>query len=734
MTGLAARARLAILGTVMPKMTDAALRAILAAAKADALAGLSAGRLSQDRADALSYYLGDVSKDLPVADGRSCAVSMDVADTIEGLMPALMEVFCGSDEVVRFDPVGPEDVAAAEQETDYVNHVFMQQNPGFLVLYSFVKDALLSKVGVAKVFWDRRESEERETYLDQPDQVFALLAADPEVEVVAHSERADPDHPGQSLHDVTVARRRTHACARVAPVPPEEFGIARRARSIRDADYCFHEVVRTESDLIDAGYDPGQIRRLPSHAAAAGIEASARDTVDEGTDAGDGLNAATRAILVTEHYIRMDYEGTGKARLYRVTTGGEDHAVLTCGGEPEIVEEDFIPFAAMTPIIVTHRFFGRSIADLVMDIQRIKTALLRALLDNAYLANNPRVELAESHASEDTLDDLLVSRPGGVIRTRTPGGVTWQPVPTIGGHVLPLLEYQDVTREWRTGVTRQGQGIDADSLQNQTATAATQLYNAAQARMKLIARIFAETGIKDLFALLHATIRKHGRQAQTVRLKNAWVAVDPRDWKSRNDMTINVGLGTGGRSERMAQVMALIGLQKEALAAGLTNLVTVENLYNAAKELARVLELKNVDLFFSNPAGRPVAEQPNPVLVQAKAQAELETLQAQAGIALQSKKAEAELALQERKFQLDRELKLLEHQLKVEERKAAAIAKAVTAPAGDDSDAEASGPGPSATAALLAEFMQMLRAANAPKRVVRDEQGRVVGVEPVPSL
>lgn len=720
----------------MPKkMPDTELRAILAAAKSDALAGLSANRLAQERADALSYYLGDMSDELPVRDGQSHAVSMDVSDTIEGLMPSLMEVFCGSDEVVRFEPVGPEDVAAAEQETDYVNHVFMQQNPGFLVLYSFVKDALLSKVGVAKVFWDRSESEQRETYLDQSDQVFALLAGDPEVEVVAHTTRDDPDNPGQALHDVTIARKKTYACARVAPVPPEEFGIARRARSIKDADYCFHEVVRSQSELIDAGYDAEQVRSLPGHTAVNGIEASARDTVDESTGTGDdAVNAATRAIRVTEHYIRLDYEGAGKARLYRVTTGGDDNTVLTRDGEPEIVEEDFIPFAAMTPIIVTHRFFGRSIADLVMDIQRIKTALIRALLDNAYLANNPRVEMAESHVSDTTLDDLLVSRPGGVIRTKMPGGINWQAVPTVGSHVFPLLEYQDVTREWRTGVTRQGQGIDANALQNQTATATTQLYNAAQARMKLIARIFAETGIKDLFALLHATIRKHGKQGQTVRLRNTWVAVDPRNWRSRNDMTVNVGLGTGGRSERMAQVMALIGLQKEALAAGLTNLVSVENLYNSAKELARVLELKNVDLFFSNPSGKSVPAQPDPLLQQAKAQADLQQLQVQAGIALQSKKDEAELALQERRFQLESQLKLLEHQLKAEERKAATLAKLASEDApmnrgGEAPDAVPAGHG--ATAILLAELMQTLRAVNAPKRVVRDEQGRVVGVEPV---
>lgn len=709
----------------MPRMSEADLKAVLSAEKADALAATGASRLSQERADALAYYLGDMSKEFPVEDGRSTAVSMDVADTIEGLMPSLMEVFCGNDEVVRFEPVGPEDVAAAEQETDYVNHVFMQQNPGFLVLYSFIKDALLSKTGIAKVYWDRRESEQRETFLDQPDAVFALLAADPEVEVVAHSEHDDPGSPGGRLHDVTVARRTEYACARVAPVPPEEFGIARRARSIRDADYCFHEVVRSQADLVADGYDAAQVRALPGHAGAGGAEADMRDTVGERARNGDGaLNEAARPIRVTEHWIRMDYQGDGRARLYRVTTAGEEGAVLRRGGEPEIVEEDFIPFAAMTPVIMTHRFFGRSIADLVMDIQRIKTALLRSLLDNAYLANNPRVEVADSHAGDSTLDDLLVSRPGGIVRTRQPGGIQWQTVPTIGGHVFPLLEYQDATREWRTGVTRQGQGIDAGALQNQSATAVSQVYSAAQARMRLIARIFAETGVKDLFALLHATIRRHGRQAQTVRLRNSWVAVDPRNWRSRQDLTINVGLGSGGKSERLAQIMTLIGLQKEAVAAGLTSLVGIDNLYNSARELARILELKNVDLFFSDPAGRPAPAPPDPLQQQLHAQAELERLHAQSAIAREASKAEAALALQERRFALEKELRLLEHRLKAEERQAGALADAIGAPAGEGGDA---GPG----AALLAELLQTLRAVTAPKRVVRDAQGRVTHVEPM---
>src|SRR5450755_1501335 len=176
----------------MSKMSTSDLKSMLASEKANALAAISAARLMEERADAMDYYLGDMAKDMPAQDGRSRAVSTDVADTIEGLMPSLMDIFAGSDEVVRFEPVGPEDEAAAQQETDYVNHVFMQQNPGFMVLYSFIKDALLSKVGIVKVWWEEREEESRETYLDQPDDAFALLVADPDIEIVAHSERPDP--------------------------------------------------------------------------------------------------------------------------------------------------------------------------------------------------------------------------------------------------------------------------------------------------------------------------------------------------------------------------------------------------------------------------------------------------------------------------------------------------------------------------------------------------------------
>jgi hypothetical protein len=671
---------------------------------------MAASKLSDERASALNYYMGNMSKDMPAPDGRSKAVSSDVADTIEGLMPPLMEIFAAGEEVVQFAPVGPEDVAAAEQETDYANHVFMQQNPGFLVLYSFIKDALLSKVGVVKVWWECRDEVERETYLDQPDDAFALIVSQPGVEIVEHTERDVPllvrsesvmagldpaihllakkmdprvkpagdelapdgsPAPRPKLHDVTIEIRRRRECAHVEGVTPEEFGISRRARSIKDTDYCFHDVFRTESQLVAQGYDREQVKKLPSYTLAHTIEEQARDTVNESTlwQGDDGLNASSRLIRITQHYVRMDYEGNDEAALYRCTTAGEEGELLLRDGAPDVVREDVIPFAAMTPVIVTHRFFGRSIAALVMDIQRIKTALLRALLDNAYLANNPRTEVPESHATETTLDDLLVSRPGGIVRTKMPGGLSVIEHPDIGNHVFPLLQYQDATREWRTGVSRQGQGVDPNALQNQVATIANQMFNASQAKVKLIARIFAETGIRDLFSLLHMTIRKNGSQAQTVRLRNQWVTVDPRDWRARNDMTINVGLGTGSKAEQLAHLQLIVGAQKEAIAAGL---VSAKNLFHSAKELVKLAGHKNVDAFFTppgapgdpnDPTSAPIQPPPDPKHAETAAKAQAEQAKIAADAAHQKMKLDAQLAFEREKFALEKELKLLDLQI-----------------------------------------------------------------------
>ena len=672
----------------MPKTMDALeLRTILSAQKADALAATQSAKLSRERERADRYYMGDMSEDLPSEEGRSAAVSSDVADTIEGLMPSLMDIFAGSDEVVRFEPVGAEDEEAAQQETDYVNHVFMQKNPGFMVLYSFVKDALLSKVGIVKVWWETREEEERETYFDLTEDQFALLAqgvleSSGSLEIVEHTAKTD-EATGVPLHDVTVLQTKKYAQAKVLGVPPEEFGIERNARTIKDCNYCFHDIVtKTRSQLVAEGYDENQVNALPEYSGLTNSEEIARDSVWESSGDSSSANKASQAVRITEHYCRLDYNGDGKPQLYQIVTGGDQGEVLKRDGKLAIEEVDFIPFAAATPIPITHRFFGRSVADLVIEIQKVKTALMRGLLDNLYLHNDPRVEVAEANAGPNTLDDLLVSRRGGIVRTKTPGGINQLVPADITGAVYPALAYMDSVREMRTGVTRQGQGVDANALQNQSATAVAQVFTASQARMKLIARILAE-GVRDMFSLLHATIRKNGQATQTVRLRNQWVSVDPRQWKTRDDMTINVGLGTGGKGERVAHLMALANFQKELLLGGKSNLVDDAKLFNTFKELARLMDYRNPDQFINDPMAvnedgspkyPPPQPQPDPKIMQLQMQAELnkqsderkaqiEAVQARADIETQNRKTDAEMVQSERDFQLKREMAILEFEL-----------------------------------------------------------------------
>ena len=442
--------------------------------------------------------------------------------------------------------------------------------------------------------------------------------------------------------------------------------------------YCFHEVVtKTEAQLIAEGFDQEQVKALTEYTGQTEIETLTRDTEQEHYGVqGGGVNSAARLVKITEHYVRMDYEGNGRPCLYQVITGGDQGQVLKRDGKPSIEPFDEIPFAAWTPVPITHRFFGRSIADLVMPVQREKTAMKRGALDNLYLHNNPRVEVSEQNAGPNTLDDLLVSRPGGVVRTKTPGGLQWQVVPDITGSIYPMIQYLDGEIETKTGVTKQGQGIDANALQNQSATAVAQVFSSSQMRMKLIARLLSQ-GVKDICSLLHGTIRKHGQEAQTVRLRNKWVDVDPRNWKTRNDMTINVGLGTGGKAQQFAQIMALMNIQKEMLAGGKANLVGDTELFNAASEVAKIMGHKNADKFFNDPKATdpktgqplhpPTPPPPDPKVMAIQAQAQNDQQELAMKAQLDQQKAADAKGLAEFKAEVDAKLKLIDAHLKAVE-------------------------------------------------------------------
>jgi hypothetical protein len=491
----------------------------------------SVGYLSDDissaRADLVERYLGEPYGDEQAE--RSHVVSSDVSDTIEWIMPSIMKVFTAGDRVVQFEPQNKEDVEAAEQETDAVNYVFERQNHGFLVMHTWFKDALLGRNGVVKSYWDEREESTTEKYsgltMDELADIMRQLeekaGQDGKVEVVLHEEREDEFGP---VRDVQLRIMRKIEQVRVVPVPPEEFLIAPRWNSIflDECPFLAHRRKMTESDLIAAGFDPDQVREIPSASDDLASEERTERFDNEGAfeDATGNMPAgqAMREVWVTECYPLVDWNGDGIAERVMVTIGGTQGQILKRVDDREDVEEvNGQPFDAITPILMSHKFFGRSVAELVTDIQRINTVLLRQMLDNLYLQNNARTELPEGAIGDYTIDDYLNPRVGSMIRTAQPGMMREiAPTPVID-QALAAIEYMNGVRENRTGVTRYNQGLDAETL-NKTARGIQQIMDASREKLALIARVFAETGVSSLFRRIHRLLQQHSRKAMTMRL------------------------------------------------------------------------------------------------------------------------------------------------------------------------------------------------------------------------
>lgn len=663
------------------KITEDQLKAITDQEIRQSL-GYMGGKLSEQRRKAEYYYLGLPKGDLspPEVEGRSTVVSTDVSDTVEWMLPALLKIFTAGDNVVEFAPQQQNDEQAAKQATDYVNYVFYRQNTGFQTLYTWFKDALLQKSGILKVWWEEKTDEAREEYQGLTDVELAMLLQDPEVVPIEHSARAaeaadtqadtmdsapmaggqdvggaggmPQQRPPTMLHDVTVKRVKKRGQVRIENVPPEEFLISRRAKTIADSPFVAHRVMRTVSDLKAAGYKNVDALTSDDNAQAMNPERVERIAIDDETPYLTGndntLDPSQRVLWITECYLKVDFDGDGIA---------EWRKVVRCGNQLLDNEEcDGPPFVAITPIPLPHRFHGLSIADMAMPIQQQKTSVLRAILDNLYLQVNGRYYAVDGQVN---LDDLLTSRPGGVVRVKQPGmtGRLDQGMADAGA-AYQMLEYMEVQKENRTGFTRYSQGNSADSL-NKTATGINIVTNRSDARVELIARVFAETGVKDLFKLILKQVSQHQDRAAMMQINGQWLQIDPREWKNQFDLTINVGLGTGNKDQVVQHLMALMSVQKEAFQIGLA---TPRNLFNAASKLAENLGFKQADMFFTDPdqaQQQPKPPPPDPKLIEAQNKAhfdqqrlQIEWAKVQGDIQLGRERLEAEITLKREQFAL----------------------------------------------------------------------------------
>ena len=611
--------------------------------------------ISIQQAKAQEYFYGEPFGN--EEDGRSQVVITDVQDTLMWMMPSLMRIFTSGDGVVRFVPEGPEDEEVAEQATKYVNHVFYKQNNGFMVLYNMFLDALMQKVGIVKHYWEEIEKTSSESYENLIDEEFQALKEQEDLDLVTHKkysatetvinpETGEPVEVEVITHNATFTRTDISGKVTLENVPPEEFLINRGAKTIEDARFICHRSHKSKSDLIKMGYDPDIVDELPGYSSGAdsittSVEYISRHSYDaSGAYPGDSNTESEVLVIINESYIKLDMDGSGISVLHKVCHAGDE--IL------DIEPIDYIPFSSVCPIPIPHKFYGLSVAETVEDIQLVRSTLTRNLLDNMYLANNGRFQVVEGQVN---IDDLLTSRPGGIVRTRSPSALTPIQTPALQPAAFQMLQYWEDIKTGRTGVNPKTQGLSADILKSHvTQGAATAALTNSQGRVELIARVFADTGVRNMFKSIYNLIQRFEDRKKLVRVNNAYYPIDPSSWRENLDVDIEVGIGYGDQDIRLqnlsnfATLMEKVGTQTQGI-------VQPDNVFNMMREVAGEMGIKNVDKFVSQPPMEPAGPSAQEQLAQMQAQAQMTIAQA---AKLEAEVKAKELEIKAAKVELER--------------------------------------------------------------------------------
>jgi len=565
-------------------------------------------------------------------------------------LPQLIRVFTTTEDIVYFEPKTANDEESAKQATDYCNWVFYRENEGLLILHNWFKDALLQKVGVVKSYWDAKEDVTKEKYQSLTEDEMALLLSDESLEVVRQSVEMVPagvDMMGMPIeapsYSVTVKRVNKYGCVKIENVPPEEFLISKAARNIEDAPFVAHRKLMQRSELIALGYDKDIVDELPSYDDLSfSPERIARFNEGEQPDEAQSLDPAMQTVEVYECYIRIDEDEDGIAELHRI---------VYCGSEILEDEEcDYIPFHSICPIPIPHKFFGQSLADRTMDIQLIKSTITRQSLDNLYLTNNNRVGAVDGQVN---LDDLLNATPGGIVRMKNPNALVPLQVQSTFGQAMPMLEYMDSVQAKRTGVNDAQQGMDPDVLSNVTAAAVAAMMKSNSGKLELIARIFAETGVKSLFKGILYLLGKYQDKAKIVRMRGKYVQFDPRTWSNEYDVSVNVGLGSGDRDQKLTMLQMVLAKQEQIIQQyGPANpLVTVGQYRNTLARFIEAAGFKDATAFMNEITPEMDAQLSQPKPPSPDAQAEV----AQMLMQVEREKTQAKSQIDAAKLDLERQ-------------------------------------------------------------------------------
>ncbi len=631
-------------------MTETEINGIVREALMDAVDFVES-EIAPDRIRSQRYFDGEV--DIGEEEGRSTVVATKVRDTVRAIKPSLMRVFLSTDRAVEYVPAGPEDVQFAEMATKYMQYKFNELG-GYRIINDAFHDALVKKVGVVKAYWDTYTDQEIYEYNALNDQEYSVIVNEDGVDVLEHSvtQSMEIDPMGIQVemprHDLKISRSTERGDMCIESVPPEEFFVDRGAKRIEDSYVVAHRTQMRVSDVVAMGFDFEEVSELTGLSTAdttANEEEFERRGYDTAYSQENVQDPSMRLVAITEAYMKIDVDGTGVAQMQRCIMGGDDYQLLSVEPCSEV------PFAVFEIDPEPHTFFGRSIADLLMNEQDASTMMLRGVLDNVALTNSPQREIVDGQVN---IDDLLNNEIGGIVRTKAPGMIRDMAVPFVAGQTLVAIQYMDAEIESKTGVTKASSGLNPDAMQSTTAAAVNATIQAAAGQVEVMARNLAEGGMRRLFKLMLKLMVENVDEAVMMRMAGGqYQPVDPRYWNAKMDVTANVGLGTGREDQRSAALAQALQLQMQVYQGyGPGNgLVTMTNIRNTLADMLAVQGVRNADRYFA-----PMDAQREQMLQQQAQQQQQQPpvdQQAQAIIQAEQIKAQANKEVQMLKLQID---------------------------------------------------------------------------------
>lgn len=692
------------------------------------------GDLKAKRDKANEYYNGDI-RDIPKKEGRSQVVSKDMQETVDGIMPDIMETL--ADSYGAFEPNNPDEIIAAEQATCAVYYTINKLNDGYVIVHDFAKSSLIERNGYLRCDVEEDGGDQIEIRTSLPVEAVQLIAEDPEVvrietTLVEQDENAPP--MPVPLFDCEITRRPKNRIV-ILGVPPEEMLIEREVRDILDPNFIGQwRWNLTRSDLVEMGFDRSEVDDLPSSSSAPMRDAN----ISRSGNIGSGLHTrvsdrALEYVDIYEVYVKIDVDDDGIAERLKIWCGGSGFDILSNPDTGEdYVEVDSHPFISCCPYMRPYNHVGESLFDKIADIQRIKTVIQRQTLDNLAWVNNQRVAANESVNYED----LIENKVGGVVRVRgrepVNGSMMPMSVDSISQFTVPMLEYWDSVIEART-YPKMNQSADVQAF-NDTAFGINLLASKAQKGIIYIARTIAETGMRRLCERVLKLMTQYQQSPRQIRVNQKWVSIDPSQWNPKMSFSVDIGLGTASAQHRAAGLQGIIGLQTAVLdRLDPGNVEAVATMAEAARYSAilmvQALGFKNAEKFFPpiQVAAPPSEPPPDPVLEQIKADAQVRMQQIQVDAQIE----QAKLQLEAQKQQSDAALKMRELDIKQFEAqtKAAAAMKPDQEAVRKDSDL------PGQDDAAGEELMNVIGAINSSADVLRGSLARMAaavdGARPV---